>query len=178
MLWLKIGERLGMSPSEAKAKHSATDFIRWKARFEDEVNDFHREDYSLAMIAQEVYQLSCIVSSVFGTKLPSRELKDFIPKFQETVVVDPTKLSEEEQDALKKEISQKSRQAWFGSMGLDEHGKLVKRETARTELPGDAAGIPLGTKEGAVLAKSIPNATIPPEMQEEGVKRRIIKPGG
>lgn len=83
-LWLKIAETVGMSPSEVKEAHSATDFLHWKFYFEEEWTDRDKWEHYAAEIRFQLHLIwLCILS--FGGK-PDRELmgktvKDFYVPF-------------------------------------------------------------------------------------------------
>lgn len=73
---------------------------------EEEVNDFHREDYYLAQIACEVRRSY--------VKHPGRvKLKDFLIKF-------------ESRKPDTRPSLQESKQFWFSALGLDKDGKPKK----------------------------------------------------
>lgn len=57
MLWLKLADRLGMSLQQVKATTTSSEFVLWKVYLDDEPNHFHRSDYYLAQIAQEVQRV-------------------------------------------------------------------------------------------------------------------------
>ena len=148
-----------MSPTEAKRKHSATDLLRWQQRFDDEANEFHREDYGVARVAYEVYELRAALCAFLGLKLEQRQPKDFLVKF--IVGTDtPVVLSEEEREEEIKRISAASQAAWFVGMGLDANGK-PKGQTPARESP------------------KTPNPPVPmaPGQDPQKNKRRL-KPGG
>jgi hypothetical protein len=66
-----------MSVSRAKSEITATEFLRWCAYLERDVNDFHREDHYRAEIAYQLYRLQHILG---GTPRLRRE--DFLLRFE------------------------------------------------------------------------------------------------
>src|SRR5688572_4333736 len=75
-----IAERLGKSVSEAKHSVTATEFLRWVRRFEEEPNEFHWMKGYLAQIAYEVHCLRYFIPFA-KPEGPVRKPESFLVKF-------------------------------------------------------------------------------------------------
>lgn len=101
-MWLKLASHLHMSLERCQEETSSSDFVLWKAYFEQDVNEFHREDYYFAQIAQEV-------SRVLAKKPKQIKLKHFLLKFGKEE--DKPQLSREERIRASKSF-------WFAMTGF------------------------------------------------------------
>lgn len=160
-----------MSPGEARAKHTATQFRDWLNYFDQELNDLKRQDYQSARVAYEVYELRATLSTIFGGKLPHQTLEEFVIKFERGTVKTIDDMDDEEREAEIKRISQNSQAIWLGAMGLDHEGRPVVPVTPaplpqESHLPAQES--PLAAKSNVQEAKSPTTGKI----------RRVIKPGG
>ncbi len=171
LVWYKIADRLKMSPSEAKAKHSLTHFRRWQQFFEQEVNDFHREDHITARVAYEVYQLRAALCAIFKVKLPEKEVIDFITKFEFKQEVNLEVMTDEVREEKLKDFCKASQAKWFGSLGLDSAGKPVKGDNGKPPQPHQPANAEEGTSNVKITTKT---PQTPAQQKIRG--NRVIRP--
>lgn len=172
LLWFKIAARLKMSPSEARAKHTVSQFRRWRVFFDQEINDFHRQDYITARVAYEVYQLRAALCTVFKVKLPDREVKDFISKFEFKNEVNLEIMTEEDRTEKMKAYCAHSQAVWLGALGLDTDGKPLTDATGKplNQPKGQQPPVPPqeAGQEGEIKAPT-------PQTPTGGKTRRVIK---
>lgn len=110
---MQLADRNNWSLTEAKAKVTSSELMLWKAYIAWEANAFHREDYYLAQIAQEVRRVL--------SKSPKKiKLDHFLLKFE-------TKSSKARAKAESVETrTTRSKSFWFGIVGVK--GPIEKRE--------------------------------------------------
>ena len=85
---MRVAKALGMSRQECQAKVTSSEFIDWLVFLNDEVNDFHREDYFWAEIA--------FIMARANSEHPERiEFATFLKKFSEPEEVDQKPVMEE-----------------------------------------------------------------------------------
>ncbi len=95
-----------MSLQRCQEETSSSDFVLWKVYLEEELNGFHREDYYLAQIAQEIRM-------VLAKKPSQIKLKSFLLKF----------VREQEQRQLsREEYTKRSKSFWFSMTGFKPEG--------------------------------------------------------
>ena len=93
-----------MSKQRCQQETTSTEFLDWVEYIEQDINAFHREDYFLAQIAQEIRRT--IVKEPEKVKIES-----FLQKFERKVVKIKKKLT-------KKEAAEKSKRRWLPWAGL------------------------------------------------------------
>jgi hypothetical protein len=101
---------------------TSTEFLQWQDYLEEEVNDFHREDYFLAAIALEVRRSY--------VKDPTKyKIEDFLHTFKKKQAPEPAKeeerrdLTTEDIKRIKAENSAKSHAFWFALTGVKKPSK-------------------------------------------------------
>jgi hypothetical protein len=110
-----------MSPSEAKRKHSSTDFLIWEEYFDREWNERSKEDYRAARICFQIYLLRHTVATLFVRNPPAPELTEdkFLLEF-ETKKVKDTKPSEVDTKANIEMKTAQSKSAWMSFLKANE----------------------------------------------------------
>jgi hypothetical protein len=117
---------------QAKVQTSATQFLMWQKRLEDEPNEFNPTFWYLAQIAEQVYLLRNTVANMMARTpvKPTGQLKDFILKFGIEVEKKPSIEELEEK-------TRASKSSWFAVLGLDASGKVKGKLQTRTPPPID-----------------------------------------
>ncbi len=101
-----------MPVQECRRKTTSTEFVKWRIRMEREVNEFHREDAFLAMIAMMIAK----ANSKEGDNIT---MEPFMLKFT-------TSQKEEESLDLKKNKAKASMSAWAAFIGGEVGEKIQK----------------------------------------------------
>lgn len=110
-----------MSVNRAKLEVTPTQFFMYLKDMDDEVNEFHREDYLLARICQILLDMPSVV---WGGKPIGVDVEDLIPKFK-TVKPEGEKVSPEE---MSRRIAA-SQAVWMAAVGLSgPAGKTPSRK--------------------------------------------------
>jgi len=93
-----------MPLTRCQRETSSTQFLEWMEYLEQDLNAFHREDYFLAQIAQEIRRT--VVKEPEEVKIET-----FLRKFEKKVVEVKRKLTREE-------AAEKSKRRWLPWAGL------------------------------------------------------------
>lgn len=96
-------------------------------KIDREPNAFHRSDYPIARVAYEVYELRATLSAIFGSRLPNKDLKDFIPVF--VTEAEQMEIDERQKQEMIQERAERSKQIYLGLVGLGPDGKPVDNRT-------------------------------------------------
>lgn len=88
-----VAEMLAATIDEAKDKVPYTEFISWVEYFRRKIKRRTKDEFYLANLRWEIYQLRKAFSSVFGGKLADREPKDFLMTHADTGEDRHTRLS-------------------------------------------------------------------------------------
>ena len=115
-----------MSVQRAKAETTSTQFLKWEKFFEEEINEFHREDWFFAQLCFQIYLLRL---SWGGGKVELTP-EDFLMKFsisrkEKPKVKNIEEMSEEEIAAEKERIAKQEMGSWFAALGMSETGEFM-----------------------------------------------------
>ena len=101
--WYKLASHLHMSKQRCQNEITSSEFVDWMVYFDEDLNRFHREDYFLAQIAQEIRR-------VLSKKPDKIKLDSFLLKFE---------YAKEKVPMSRKERMEMSKGFWFGMAGFD-----------------------------------------------------------
>lgn len=101
---MRLASHLHIPVGELQQRVTSSEFVEWMEYLEQEVHDFHREDFYLAQIAMEVRRASLTSGAVV-------RLSDFLLTFKSrSAMTDDPKLREQTSEAF-----------WFGLVGVDRN---------------------------------------------------------
>ena len=125
---MRIAERVGMTPAQVRRQTTATEFWRWMARFEEEVNEPRPEHFYLAQVASE---LACVPFLVWGKEPPAayRDLKTWMLKFGDPDSI--RKQAELSYEERRQQDTDWSMSVWLGFAGLNRDGKPLEKPAVR-----------------------------------------------
>ena len=125
MAWMDIAEHLGIALQEVQQKTTSTEFLLWKAKLEDSINGFHRQDYYFARISMQLHNLLADKADRI------EDLAKFLMKFEEKEEVEEIEeetISPEEAKKIAEERLVESKNHWLSFVGMTPDGKLQTKK--------------------------------------------------